>query len=651
VFRIQVGAFSSESAAELERDRLAKKLGVPSVVRYVPDRGSWRVRVGEASSREGLHGLLERLRGEELTGLWIAEEPAREVAGVTLRVVDTKSYESRVLETNRIAIVARNDGKLEIEDTRVRGVVEVRTTKFGTVRAINWVGLENYLRGVVPAELGPAVWPQLEALKAQAVAARTYAWRNMGQFDDEGFDQCATPRCQVYKGVDTEHPLSDRAVAETRSEVLVWGGEPINAMFTATCGGHTEDAGEIFPEERAPYLRGVPCAAEPEAMRDRRATLVGRTIVPVRDATGRDVTRDWAVLVAAGVLPEEADRMTRTVDAETVDRWTSRIRALAGIPSQSEPPAGEVADLGDVAVRLTTAFGWQERAEVLLSESDLEAVLRDRAAAALPTDERRALAYLARIEALAPDAEGSFAVDRLPDAARMVPALHAAASTYDALGIREATVGEIGERTLRIHRGSGEATVSVVERPFLFGRGGGRATGVARLELWPGDRIRYRVGEDGRVDFLELRPPVAGVSDDRQSAVYSWQERRTRRELERSIRKRVDVGTLRDLRVVRRGVSGRVVELEVVGSRGTERVRGFDIRRLLQLRESLVVFEIQRDHDGGIEAVVFAGKGWGHGIGLCQVGAYGMALRGENYREILKHYYTDVRIRQISSPR
>jgi stage II sporulation protein D len=96
---------------------------------------------------------------------------------------------------------------------------------------------------------------------------------------------------------------------------------------------------------------------------------------------------------------------------------------------------------------------------------------------------------------------------------------------------------------------------------------------------------------------------------------------------------------LTDLRVRRRGASGRIVELEVVGVNGSTVVKGFDVRNLLDLRESLTVFELQRDASGGIASAVFAGKGWGHGVGLCQVGAYGMAMRGSDYKEILSHYY------------
>jgi len=140
---------------------------------------------------------------------------------------------------------------------------------------------------------------------------------------------------------------------------------------------------------------------------------------------------------------------------------------------------------------------------------------------------------------------------------------------------------------------------------------------------------------------------VKGSSDDRTAKVYSWEVRKSRNELEAAVNRRVSVGRLKQLDVVRRGVSGRIVELRVVGSRGETVVRGFDVRRLLELRESLLVIEPQRNAKGELEAVVFAGKGWGHGVGLCQVGAYGMALRGATYREILTHYYTGTQVERL----
>jgi len=163
--------------------------------------------------------------------------------------------------------------------------------------------------------------------------------------------------------------------------------------------------------------------------------------------------------------------------------------------------------------------------------------------------------------------------------------------------------------------------------------------------------VLYRLDDDGRIAYLELDAPVKGVSDDRSARLFSWEERKTRRELEATIHRRVSVGRLRDLRVAQRGVSGRVVALEVVGTQGSTVVRGFDVRRLLDLREILTVIELQRDDDGEIVAAVFAGKGWGHGVGLCQVGAYGMALRGAGYRDILVHYYRGTAVRKVATAR
>jgi len=636
VFRVQVAAFSTKDAADEERTRLEKAYGAPAIVHYVADRGSWRVRLGESKTREGLSGLVQRLRAAGIEGAWITEEPAEVPAGIRLRLVDA-SYQSQLTEADRLAVVPAPGGTVRLEGKPYRGILELRLSRFGTVRGINWVELEDYLPGVVPAELGPEIWPQLEALKAQAVAARTYAMRNLGMFGDEGYDLCATPRCQVYSGASAEHPLSDRAVAETQDEILTWQGKPISALYTATCGGHTEDAEEIFPEERAPYLRGVPCRAEGDALATLRALLTGREIAPVVTETGLDVTRDWGLLSAAGVVSPTQDP-ARPLEAGDLRGFTSALARLAGRPVP-EGPLADVSDLAKAAAALVAETGWSERAQVLLSEEDVAGLLRGEAARPLAPPERRALAYLSLSEAIDPFADGTLGVDRRPSRARVLSALTRIGEAYEAFGLHEATVARPGDGHIDLAVGKGSLRLPLEVRPFLFTLLAGKVAPAPRLELWPGDRIRYRVGSGGAIDFLELRPPVKGVSDDRSAKVYSWEVRQSRVEIEEAIRRRLDVGTVRDLQVTRRGASGRIVELRVVGDRGSTTVRGFDVRTLLGLRESLAVIEPQRGRDGQIEAVVFAGKGWGHGVGLCQVGAYGMALRGLGYREILGHYY------------
>ena len=651
VFRVQVAAFSTEAAAQEERGRLEKEFGQPTVVRFVPDRGSWRVRIGESKTREALGPLVERLRGAGRTGTWIAEEPETH-AGVTIRLVDA-SWVSQLTQAARVLVVPAQGTTLRLDGKPYRGILEVRVNDAGQLRAVNWIELESYLRGVVPSELGPEVWPQLEALKAQAVAARTYAIANEGQFEEEGFDLCATPRCQAYGGLAAEHALSDRAIADTSGTIASYGGKPINALYTATCGGHTEDAQEIFPEQAAPYLVGVPCRAEAAALSRSRRVVEGAPPAAVATEHGDDVTRDAWLLAVTGVLDAKtvhrpAKELEAPVPAATLRSWTAALAKRAGRPQPTGEPVAP-STLGRAALAIARDLGWDARAQILVSSPDEEAFLRDARALSLPEAERRALAYLAWQGAFRPDALGRWPLDRAPSGATLAAALVKIGEAYDAFDLDEGTVGGVDGRALVLVRGKASSTVPLAAEPRLFTLAGSRPFPVAALQLWPGDKVRYHRGADGRIDFLELRPPVKGLSDDRSAAVYAWEVKKTAAELTESVERRVSVGTLQDLRVVRRGVSGRIVELEVVGSSGSTVVKGFDVRNLLDLRESLTVIELQRDPGGRIISAVFAGKGWGHGVGLCQVGAYGMAVRGSDYKMILEHYYPGIALTKMAS--
>jgi stage II sporulation protein D len=107
------------------------------------------------------------------------------------------------------------------------------------------------------------------------------------------------------------------------------------------------------------------------------------------------------------------------------------------------------------------------------------------------------------------------------------------------------------------------------------------------------------------------------------------------------------IGQLTDLRVVARGGSQRAINLEVVGTQGTRQVLGGRIRSALGLREQLFVIERNYDDNGGVESFTFLGRGWGHGVGMCQVGAYGLAKQGFTYDQILKAYYSGIDLTRI----
>ncbi len=135
-----------------------------------------------------------------------------------------------------------------------RGALELRPAQFGGLNAINALGLEDYVRGVVALE-SPSSWP-IEALKAQAVAARTYALTTSK--NGAGWDHYPDTRSQMYGGVGAETAPTDRAVAATRNEVVTHGGKPVTTYFFSTSGGRTENVEYGFPGgEPKPWLKSV----------------------------------------------------------------------------------------------------------------------------------------------------------------------------------------------------------------------------------------------------------------------------------------------------------------------------------------------------------------------------------------------------------
>ncbi|SDF11301.1 SpoIID/LytB domain-containing protein [Sporolituus thermophilus] len=162
------------------------------------------------------------------------------------------------LETRSIGVVLNGKGEryIEVNKRRYRGDIEVHPTHGETgLTVVNILPVEQYLYGIIAREISPE-WA-IEAVKAQAVAARTYALYNLGKHADDGFDVCATTDCQVYGGRDSEAPRATQAVDETRGMVIQYRGQLISAYFHSSGGGYTENSENVWGTYR-PYLRGVP---------------------------------------------------------------------------------------------------------------------------------------------------------------------------------------------------------------------------------------------------------------------------------------------------------------------------------------------------------------------------------------------------------
>lgn len=156
-----------------------------------------------------------------------------------------------------VVVLPSGDGRVAIGAREYRGSALVRNAGAARVTAINVVDMENYLLGVVPYEIGRVGPELLEAAKAQAVAARTYAVRYLGRRESLGFDVFATVQDQVYGGMEGEHEPVSRAVRETAGEILTHAGEPIEAFYHSTCAGQTAAIEEVWAEAPRPYLVSV----------------------------------------------------------------------------------------------------------------------------------------------------------------------------------------------------------------------------------------------------------------------------------------------------------------------------------------------------------------------------------------------------------
>jgi stage II sporulation protein D len=580
----QVGAWSTVESAITAADDLENRLGGGVVVwREAVDGGLVRVRVrwpggepGDAHARLVEAGFADAFRVTD--------------AGTVVVSGAAGALES----SSEIVLTPAGAWSTAVGGRRYRGRFRVRVVD-GEALIINELPMEDYLRGVVPVEMGPYNFPELEALKAQAVAARTYAIAHFGDHDDEGWDICATPACQAYHGSGAEHPLSDRAVGETAGLIAVDGGAPIDAMYTSTCGGHTEDASELFSGRGHPYLKGVSCSWDRPVM-----------------IAGEDPAEDIG----------EPRAFRRMLARRALDLGSGEIDPVALLPEVARLCDGEVLPLApepDLAhwVEALVAAGGLDESSPLVGGEGAGRLVR--------------LADLFEIP-LPPTTPGRWRGGWHLEAASAV------------LEIRQVLVADRGELVPHpdgpaIYPRRADGSETLPQPVPLFWRWGAGYGVASALRALPGTTLeRYRVGD--RVLALVVLRSAGGDEADRRSAWRSWRRERSWDELEASLGE----PGLERLEIVRRGRSGRVVSLAVVDREGRRRlIKGFEIRRALDLPETLFEMHVLTDSDGD-RVAHFLGRGWGHGVGLCQNGAYGLARAGMTFDHILKHYYTGIEI-------
>ncbi|MDD5673938.1 MAG: SpoIID/LytB domain-containing protein [Chitinivibrionales bacterium] len=154
-------------------------------------------------------------------------------------------------------LIVQGGEALEIGRERFRGDLIVAPDKEAAFSLVNICPVEDYLRGVVPLEIGGFSGAEIEAVKAQAVAARTYAYRKMIEHEKEFYDVQRTVADQVYGGIAVEKSACDNAIAATAGLVLAYNDSLIYAYYHSTCGGATASSSDVWDKPGEPYLTSV----------------------------------------------------------------------------------------------------------------------------------------------------------------------------------------------------------------------------------------------------------------------------------------------------------------------------------------------------------------------------------------------------------
>ncbi|HUQ19225.1 MAG TPA: SpoIID/LytB domain-containing protein [Gemmatimonadaceae bacterium] len=205
--------------------------------------GAWRIYSRNSTSLVTRGAASETMRIESRGGQLVAikaggSATSRQAAPFLIRSASPDSY-------------VMYNGK------RYRGELII-TPNNGGLLIVNRLGVESYLRGVVPLEIGDRKAGEEAATESQAVAARSYAYTHMNDSEHRGFDMYGSVQDQAYGGVDAEKASTDAAVTSTRGMVLKYAGRVISAPYHSTCGGSTAAVSEVWwRQSDQPYLRPV----------------------------------------------------------------------------------------------------------------------------------------------------------------------------------------------------------------------------------------------------------------------------------------------------------------------------------------------------------------------------------------------------------
>jgi len=628
-YAVQVASISDQTSVETFAAKIRTETGQRVDSLFDPSAsngGMYRILAGDfpdAKSAEPLRDdFVKRGYGNDML---VVRRPSDQPFDKKHRIVDDEGDQYTIDGATLLVMPVTGDTVI-IADKPYRTAARLFINSRGLLNVINELSMEDYLKGVVPAEMGPKVFDELEALKAQAIAARTYAVKNLGQFHREGYDICPGPACQAYLGFSGEDALSSQAVTETTGLIITQNGQPIDALYTATCGGETSDVGVMFPGRGEPYLKRVRCVEYEMTSIDGRADS---GLLTEQQATGR-------IFAAVAGLPDSGPPWSAG-DVEMA--VNAAVRLIGGAPAAARPASSR---RGDILRYLGDVFALDANARVLTLPEDRRYFFPQ--SGDPETKAYQSAAFLIKF-GLMPAQE----IDRIDlNAAMPRDELYALLASWlrkhEALAETTGKIVSVSRRNVVLKSEGKNTTYTLPANIPIFRRLGDRLQEYRSVPVMIGDRAFLQRNAAKAIVAMIVQANYDGASFDRTSSFANWTRSYRADELVTSINKRNPIHELQGLRSLSVDASQRVQELEVTAEGGrTFTLKGLPIRWSLNVPDNLFVIEKTKDPDG-MDRYTFFGKGWGHGVGFCQVGAYGMAFRGWTYDKILQHYYTGVEI-------
>ncbi|MGD2246052.1 MAG: SpoIID/LytB domain-containing protein [Candidatus Aminicenantes bacterium] len=641
-FLVQVAQAENREEMEVFAQELRTKIeNKVSVIRST-DEGvteTYRVRVGDFLTRQDALNFIKRLNQLEIEDTWILREEITEGESKPLWILVNDELKSLSDATVLYFIPSHARSYLSYKGRDYRGIFVLQSTRKGVV-LINILNLDDYLKGVVPSELSPYTFRALEAQKAQSVAARTYAIKNLGVQEELGFDLDDTPNSQFYKGMNAEHPLSSLAVDQTRGEVALYRGKLIDALYTSTCGGMTENVEEIFNGPALPYLRSTECVYEKQKGYPVKSE---KYILPVY-IDGKNISPQIAFLSSLRIIPEETDPVFYREKAsyEEAEEWIGKAAQILG--ENIDPPVEETPALNflTLARMIVQSFEWQDRVENLLFPSEKDFVLKNMNGG--DGDREDDVAYLIQT-GIFPPVDAVQHPEQQVSRGELIVYLTRAVLSHKDPALEGVFKSYVKDR-ICVETGEEERQFIYSPEAYLLVNSAGDYHFTSEVYLIGGERIRW-LQEEGQARYIEIIDPPQTNILDRSPTHRSWQVQKSKSDLERRINQFYPIGELLDVIPQKRSESNRVVRMLLSGTESQAVVEGLRIRRVLGLKETLFIIDREYDESGGITHFTFHGRGWGHGVGLCQVGAFGMARAGADYKDILKKYYRGITIGKI----